>query len=960
MTFLNVKSLHATDSHCTYNLIRNGVTTDVRDPARFKRPSAPTRSGHRSASWLVLALFLALTGVALADFGGIAHPPRINGVSPAFGSGGTQVRITGTDLGFAQSIYFGFKPVPFSLQADGSVIVTAPYGVPGSTVPVTATDLVFGQTIPSAVTFSFTAVELDVTGPMPFSNDGDSAWFNGRGHQYENMLPAALVFNTPTPNFHVLGAFFDTGDPLVEPPNPLPHMIGNQGKFSATLQYCDVNQTADNPSVMCTDFSGNQGAWVEAPSGRQALTVDTAGPSRTAEGDITLASDGMFDEKHIARTLRIQTSLAQGDTNTAEGAKRFEADDSPPFDAAIVPSAILQLNLLPYTIVYHPPGNQSTASYALASTYGTSFKLGNTTTTSNKWSDTRGDSVKFAVKLALSDKQSGVGGSGGGNVASSLDQTMQSGFGVTDDTGSTGSSSVGIQSTYNRAADPTLAAPGNGDTCASPTDCSTVKHHSDTYWRAPFWQDEFILLVHPQFATWVLGNGEDRYVMLGAVPVTANVTVAELAACASGQRPYGQDPCRIDYTDNGISSAGGAPFAYVGQQHDIILSKEEAQNLLKLDPFYLHGQGAAVPTRRALPIESKSYGSKIGVPAQGAVELSVTNTEAQSSTTTATQTHTAATVTTVRGNSSSVGLSIATGLIGEDLTIDNKETSSLEQGTVLSYTQSTATSTQTVTTAKVSLNDVDNTQLLGSGGTCKPCHDPLPDRPNVTIFLDRIFGTFMFVDPNAPGVAPGCITGCEETVLAAAESALAALYQFKPLFTDVKDGGVVQSAVGILVRFGVMNGFADGTFRPNRPLTRGDLATVLQRGLQLSASQVPKAHNDRTEGGQRFGEALEHFFGRLFKIRPDADDDDPVSRQAFADSLGQAFHNSMARALQKRGNPPVQIPRDNQIAPWALDNVRLTVAAGYLDLGPMGDFRPHAPITRAEAAAALAAALKDR
>src|SRR5262249_8323883 len=99
----------------------------------------------------------------------------------------------------------------------------------------------------------------------------------------------------------------------------------------------------------------------------------------------------------------------------------------------------------------------------------------------------------------------------------------------------------------------------------------------------------------------------------------------------------------------------------------------------------------------------------------------------------------------------------------------------------------------------------------------------MPERPTVTVYLDRIFGTFMFVDPKAPGVAAGCITGCDEAVSAAAESALAAYYQFKPVFTDVQDGGVVQSAVGILVRFGVINGFADGTFRPNRPLTRGDL-----------------------------------------------------------------------------------------------------------------------------------------
>ena len=315
-------------------------------------------------------------------------------------------------------------------------------------------------------------------------------------------------------------------------------------------------------------------------------------------------------------------------------------------------------------------------------------------------------------------------------------------------------------------------------------DCSTVKHHADAYWHAPFWQDEFVLLVHPQFATWVLGDGIDRHVMLGAVPVTANITVGELAACATGVPLFGQNACVVQYSDNSIQTADGRAFVYVGDKHDLTIARRDAASLLALDPFYSHGQGAALATNRALPIQKVSYGSKIGQPTSLAFDLSVDNTKAQTSTSSATAAH-SATITTVRGNSSSVGLSIATALVGEELTIDNKEQSTLEEAVSVSYTDSTATSTQVVTSAKVRLNDVDNTQLLDHGDTCKPCHDPLPDAPSATVYLDRVFGTFMYQDPGAPG-APSCRDGCNEVFVGGVLGALVGFYQAKDVFVDVE------------------------------------------------------------------------------------------------------------------------------------------------------------------------------
>jgi S-layer homology domain len=884
---------------------------------------------------------------------GVIPTPQITGITPSFGQRDNQVKVTGSNLGFAQSVMFGDQRAISVQQADGSLLVYAPYGAPGSTVPVTTTDI-FGRTVGSSATFSFSIGEMDVNGPLPLDPnefDGGTAWFNGRGHLFSFNVPGTLTFGVPAPVFHILTTFWDTGDTPVYPPDPPPFDVGIQGRYDATLDFCDVTQTPPSPAQACNNWDNNQGTWSVVGS-TQTLTLDKAGPFKTAEGDIALDTNGLFDTAHLARTFRIRTGLEQLDSHF--NPRRSDGFTTPPFNAAVIPSALMEIRALPYLIIYHPPGNQSTATINLTSTYGTSFKIGNSTTTGNSWSETSSSGVQFAAKGA------GFAGFGGNlGAGSSLDQTIKTGYGVTDDTGSTGASSVGIQSTWKTKEDTNLAAPGNGDTCASLTDCGMLKHHSDTYWHEPFWQDKFVLLVHPQFATWVLGNGEDRYVMLGAVPVTVDFLVGDLAACAAGQRPYGLNPCKATYSTDNISSADGKPFPVLrGTKPELILTPNDAVNLLKLDPFYRNGQGADIPSTRQIQIASPAYGSKIGEPAQGSTDITVTNNE-QTTTTQGGTLENTATVTIVRGNSASIGLSIDSGGLGEGITIDNKEQNTLEQSMKVSYTDSTAVSSERVSSASVSLNDVDNTQLP----SCQPCHDPVPDRASVNIVLDRVFGTFMFQDPTAPGEPPECKPFvCNQLISSAAANALEAYNRKLIRFVDVRDGGRVQSAVGILTRFGIVAGFADGTYRPNRPLTRMQLASMLAAALDLPPAHGTSPYRDLRAGTPSVAAARAVLAAHL--IRPPRgrwfDGDEAVSRQEFANSLGLAFNASLARVLNQGTAKQLYIAEEKRIAPWALNNVRRTVVAGYMTLNPQGDFRPHDAVARGEAAVALVAALKDK
>src|SRR5262249_18035469 len=120
------------------------------------------------------------------------------------------------------------------------------------------------------------------------------------------------------------------------------------------------------------------------------------------------------------------------------------------------------------------------------------------------------------------------------------DTTTKEGFATTQGTVNSGISSMAFQGTWGTTADPNLL-PGSGATCALPTDCSQTKQDPNVRAKEPFWLDRFILFVHPQFAVWILGNNQpNRYVMYGAVPVTANVSVLQLDACVNGQKLYGQ------------------------------------------------------------------------------------------------------------------------------------------------------------------------------------------------------------------------------------------------------------------------------------------------------------------------------------------------------------------------------------------------------------------------------------
>jgi hypothetical protein len=390
--------------------------------------------------------------------------------------------------------------------------------------------------------------------------------------------------------------------------------------------------------------------------------------------------------------------------------------------------------------------------------------LGNSTDESTKMTDDDNTSVQASIKVGYTAPKPSGGDTGGdtggdkGNAggaditvgsSSTWDSSTTHGYGDASTSSEQETSSVAFGIQYAMPADP-LLVPGSAATCASATDCTHLVQPSNAYQQEPFWQDQFVLLVHPQFAAWVLGNGASRYVMYAAVPVLVHTSVLDLAACAQRITIVGGiDPCRLDYSDSVVTTGPGGSVRYAGKAHSVTLTPADARNLLQLDPFYGAGQNAALDTHRAAYIASAAYGGRAGDLPRPYTE-NVTNQQ-QTQDTSTTQTYYTANVTDIIGNAESAGASINLGFLNETLGVTDGEKSIEQTDMKVTYSASTVQAQTTATMASGTLNDVDNSVPgAGGGAQCKACHGPLPVQPSVNIFLDRQFGGFMYQDPNTP------------------------------------------------------------------------------------------------------------------------------------------------------------------------------------------------------------------
>lgn len=178
-------------------------------------------------------------------------------------------------------------------------------------------------------------------------------------------------------------------------------------------------------------------------------------------------------------------------------------------------------------------------------------------------------------------------------------------------------------------------------------------------------------------------------------------------------------------------------------------------------------------------------------------------------------------------------------------------------------------------------------------------------------------------------------------------------------FPDVSADHWAKSVIDRLSAQRWLQGFPDGSFRPEQPITRAEFAAQIAQAfseLPLESSEsirfrdVPETHWGQTSI-QRAVQAgfLSGYPDQTF--RPDQ----PVSRVQVMVAISSGL--DLETDVTTDGALPAYQDRD-QVPDWAISSLGAAIQSGLLaDVGQITHLRPQAPATRAEVAAILYQAL---
>jgi hypothetical protein len=358
--------------------------------------------------------------LAPAQCGSCCSAPTIASVTPSLGPGDTQVTISGTGLYEVKTVYFGGQAAAFSIVNGSTISATVPLDSPGSTVAVTAAYPGCSSGA-SGASYTYPIGELSLEGPLHPQTCTDSApeWTSPPTNSSAAVdPPQTLTFDTLAPTFHITTHFLESGIPeyshgvecYIGPNNGgnLEKFAGgDRGEYSATLEVCELQpaqgaKTDGACPYWDTDVHGSkqQGWWVPvqgAEGVKDKLASNNGNYGNSSYGEIALPTTGLFDPTHLVATLRITAWATQKDTQNGS-ISMTASTSSDPFTVVILPAAMVQLSAVPYTILYQPPGDESTAKQSYETTYGTSLTLGRNNEASNTTAVENSESTKFSLK----------------------------------------------------------------------------------------------------------------------------------------------------------------------------------------------------------------------------------------------------------------------------------------------------------------------------------------------------------------------------------------------------------------------------------------------------------------------------------------------------------------------------------------------------------------------------------
>jgi S-layer homology domain len=175
-------------------------------------------------------------------------------------------------------------------------------------------------------------------------------------------------------------------------------------------------------------------------------------------------------------------------------------------------------------------------------------------------------------------------------------------------------------------------------------------------------------------------------------------------------------------------------------------------------------------------------------------------------------------------------------------------------------------------------------------------------------------------------------------------------------FKDVPASAAIAPYVAVLSSRGLLDGFDDNTFLPDKPITRAEFAVILGKAFEKPRSKTAVGYKDVTAtdaNAKSIAEATQTGFMTGFpdgSFRPDVQIPRAQMQTAIVTGLGLGPNGDPVQALQTYSDLK-DVPK------WAVPKVAAAVAAGILPSKNATTLVPNQPATRGEAAVMIHEAL---
>ncbi|MGG3452565.1 S-layer homology domain-containing protein [Paenibacillus rhizolycopersici] len=170
------------------------------------------------------------------------------------------------------------------------------------------------------------------------------------------------------------------------------------------------------------------------------------------------------------------------------------------------------------------------------------------------------------------------------------------------------------------------------------------------------------------------------------------------------------------------------------------------------------------------------------------------------------------------------------------------------------------------------------------------------------------------------------------------------------VLTDIQ-GHYAEETIRHLTESGIVSGYPDGTFRPNRPITRAEFVSILNSAMAW-----------KTAGDKTFADTEKHWARSAISIAyangviRGIDDtlfapDQPITREQMAVIAANALHLEKPKSV-------LSFADGERISSWAKDAVQAVTEQGIFSGYPDRTIRPQDQATRAEAVMVIGRMIK--